>query len=348
VHLAARYGHGAAVEVLVSVAAEPVAPQLNNAGVSPLYLAVMSGSIQAVRAITTTCPDVSSAGPSLQNALHAAVFQSSKMVDLLLEWRPSLAGEVDSDGGTPLHFASSDGDRAVVRTILRTGPPGTVYKKDNLGGLSALHVTARMGHHHVVKDMLEAYPDAAELRGGDGGTFVHAAVREKRSKVVSLAIGKPMLRGLLDAQDRDGNAPLHLAVAAGAPTVVEALLRKGKVRADVLNNDGLTPFDLAARSTSFLTMVSLVMTLAAFRAKLRPQRQDHAKPWSGRDVGRWIEKMSEPLTVVPVLIATSAFAAGFNLRGVTATTARRTSRAAQSSRPSCSWISSPWRRPWPR
>jgi len=237
------------------------------------------------------------------------------MVDLLLEWRPSLAGEVDSDGGTPLHFASSDGDRAVVRTILRAGPPGTVYKKDNLGGLSALHVTARMGHHHVVKDMLEAYPDAAELRGGDGGTFVHAAVREKRSKVVSLAIGKPMLRGLLDAQDRDGNAPLHLAVAAGAPTVVEALLRKGKVRADVLNNDGLTPFDLAARSTSFLTMVSLVMTLAAFRAKLRPQRQDHAKPWSGRDVGRWIEKMSEPLTVVAVLIATSAFAAGFNLPG---------------------------------
>ena len=76
-HLAARHGHGAAVEILVSVAAEPAAAELNNVGVSPLYLAVMSGSIQAVRAITTTCPDVSSAGPSLQNALHAAVFQSS-------------------------------------------------------------------------------------------------------------------------------------------------------------------------------------------------------------------------------------------------------------------------------
>jgi len=103
-----------------------------------------------------------------------------------------------------------------------------------------------MGYRRVVEDMLEAYPDAAELRGGDGGTFVHAAAREKRSKVVALAIKKPMLRGLLDAQDRDGNTPLHLAVAAGAPAVAEALLRKGKVRADVLNNAGLTPFDLAA------------------------------------------------------------------------------------------------------
>jgi len=38
---------------------------------------VMSGSVQAVRAITSTCRDASSAGPSSQNALHAAVFQSS-------------------------------------------------------------------------------------------------------------------------------------------------------------------------------------------------------------------------------------------------------------------------------
>ena len=75
-HLAARHGHGATVEVLVSAAAEPAA-ELNNAGVSPLYLAVISGSVPAVRAIITKCKDASSAGPSSQNALHAAVFQGS-------------------------------------------------------------------------------------------------------------------------------------------------------------------------------------------------------------------------------------------------------------------------------
>ena len=58
----------------------------------------------------------------------------AEMVDLLLEWRPALAGEVDSGGGTPLHFASSDGDRAIVRAILRAGPPGTVYKIEELPG----------------------------------------------------------------------------------------------------------------------------------------------------------------------------------------------------------------------
>lgn len=73
-HLAARHDHGAAVEALVSTRAS--ASELNKAGVSPLYLVVMSMSVAAVRAIIITNEDTPSAGPSSQNALHAAVFQS--------------------------------------------------------------------------------------------------------------------------------------------------------------------------------------------------------------------------------------------------------------------------------
>ena len=94
-------------------------------------------------------------------------------------------------------------------------------------------------------------------------------------------------RGLLDAQDRDGNTPLHLAMAAGSTGVVEALLRKGKVRADVLNNDGHTAFDLAAGSAAgFFATISLVVALVAYGARLRPQSQDQleqpAATWCGR------------------------------------------------------------------
>jgi len=68
------------------------------------------------------------------------------MVDVLLEWSPALADQVDSSGSSPLHFASSAGDRSIVHAILRAAPPTTVYRKDT-AGLSALHVAARMGHH---------------------------------------------------------------------------------------------------------------------------------------------------------------------------------------------------------
>jgi ankyrin repeat protein len=73
-HLAARHGHGATVEALV--AAHAKVTELNKVGVSSLYLAVMSRSVPAVRAIVTTCSDASAVGPSSQNALHAAVFRS--------------------------------------------------------------------------------------------------------------------------------------------------------------------------------------------------------------------------------------------------------------------------------
>ena len=126
----------------------------------------------------------------------------------------------------------------------------------------------------------------------------------------SVVIKSRTLRGLLlDAQDRNGNTALHLAVAAGAPAVVEALLQKGEARTDVLNSDGDTAFDLAAASTSSFTMVRLVVTL------VRPQRQDQLAPLSGHDVVQGIERTSDSLAVVAVLIATSALAAGFNVPG---------------------------------
>jgi hypothetical protein len=237
------------------------------------------------------------------------------MVDLLLKWRPSLVDQVDCNGSTPVHFAASDGNSAIVQAILRATPPRTLYKKDS-AGLSALHVAARMGHSDIVADIVNSCLDAAEVRDNKGWTFVHTAASEKRSQVVSLAIRNPFVRGLLDTQGKDGNTPLHLAVAAGAPGIVEELLRKGEVRADVLNNGGHTAFDLTEGSTNFFTLVSLVVTLVAYGATLGPQRQDHLKGWSGSGAARQgIEKTSDSLAVVAVLIATSALAAGFNLPG---------------------------------
>ncbi|KAK3120117.1 hypothetical protein QOZ80_9AG0681930 [Eleusine coracana subsp. coracana] len=106
-HVAARHGHGAAVEMLMKLGSE-MASELNGAGMSPLYLAVMSRSVQAVEAIVGY-KDASAAGPTSQNALHAAVLQSAELVSLILRWRPELATDLDANKSSPLHYASSDG-----------------------------------------------------------------------------------------------------------------------------------------------------------------------------------------------------------------------------------------------
>lgn len=313
-HLVARQGHRAAVNAVVD-AAPGVAYEANSAGMSPLYLAVMSGSEPAAKAIMTRCSHASAVGPGSQNALHAAVFQGSEMVQLLMRWRPSLADQVDDDNNSsPLHFASSDGDPYVVRAILRLAAPSTVYRKDSEGH-SALHVAARMGHAIVVEMLMTKHLDAAELRDHHGRTFLHSAAMRGHSKVVLLAIKSWKLGRLLNAQDKDGNTPLHLAVEAGAFAVVDCLMSRGKVRPDVINNQGFTPYDLAVKSTSAFKATSLVATFIALGAQSRPQRQDHLEPWSGGDIGQEIEKMSDGLAVVAVLIATVAFGAAFNVPG---------------------------------
>ncbi|KAE8818734.1 ankyrin repeat-containing protein [Hordeum vulgare] len=121
--------------------------------------------------------------------------------------------------------------------------------------------------------------------------------------------------GLLNTQDGDGNTPLHLAVAAREPTIAEALLWTGVVRADVMNNDGHTPLDLAAKSSSFYSMVSLVVTLTALGAQFRPQRPDRVQQWDNRNITKWIKETSNSLAVVAVLVAGVAFTAANNLPG---------------------------------
>uniref|UniRef100_A0A8I6Y8S0 PGG domain-containing protein n=1 Tax=Hordeum vulgare subsp. vulgare TaxID=112509 RepID=A0A8I6Y8S0_HORVV len=195
------------------------------------------------------------------------------MVRLLLEWKPcgpSLASQANGTGSTPLHFASSDGDLSIVSAILSAVPPSSVHVRDS-GGLSALHVAAGMDHVRVAEALMKACPDAAELRDDRGGTFVHAAARGDHLMVVSLAINKPSLRGILNTQDEDGN--------------------------------------------TFFSMVSLVATLAAFGAQPRPQRREHVQQWNHHDMTKVIEKTSDSLAVIAVLVAGIAFTAANNIPG---------------------------------
>ncbi|KAJ1276867.1 hypothetical protein BS78_05G249000 [Paspalum vaginatum] len=310
-HLAARHGHGEAVEVLVKLAPE-LAADVNGAGVSPLYLGVMSGSVRAVKAIVG-CGNASAAGPMSQNALHAAVLQGSEMVSLLLGWRPALATDVDTNQSSPLHFASSDGDCSIIEEIL-THAPHSAYMQDR-DGLSALHAAALMGNGPAVKLLLKFCPGTADIRDNHGRSFLHAASLRGQSSVVSHVTKNPMLENILNKQDREGNTALHLAVQAGEYNVVSKLLSSGKVQVHIMNNEGHTPYDLIENTTAFFSMVRLVVNLYVYGAQFRPQRQDHIKEWAGQDIVKWRVGTSKNLAIVSTLVATVAFSAAFNVPG---------------------------------
>ncbi|WVZ49679.1 hypothetical protein U9M48_001016 [Paspalum notatum var. saurae] len=311
-HLAARHGHGEAVEVLIMLAPE-LAEVVNGAGVSPLYLAVMSGSVRAVQTIVG-CANASAAGPMSQNALHAAVFKGSEMVSLLLGWRTAIATDVDRNQSSPLHFAASEGDCSIIQEIL-TRAPHSAYMQDS-DGLSALHAAALMGNGPAVKLLLKFCPGTADIRDKHGKSFLHAASLRGHSSIVSLVTKNRMLKNILNKQDREGNTALHLAVQAGEYKVVSKLLSSGKVHVHIMNNAGHTPSDLIENSTGgFYSMARLVVNLYVHGAQFRPQRQDNIKEWAGQDTVKWRAATSKNLAIVSTLVATVAFSAAFNVPG---------------------------------
>ncbi|KAF7067230.1 hypothetical protein CFC21_073145 [Triticum aestivum] len=238
-------------------------------GVSPLYLAILLGkSTIALILYHMSRGNLSHSGADGQNALHVAVLRDRVMVEFLVHWNRSLTAQVDKDGSTPLHFASS----VYFRTgsdlrfmFLRTLPwcrfvwipwgkkihdlvfnanPAALYQADK-DGYFPIHVAASVGLKDVVQFFFNDYPDSAGLCDAKGRTFLHVAVDKEEFDIVSYVCRTPSLAWILNMQDNDGNTALHLAIEARNFKIFCALFGSRRVCLNRINNQGETLRDLA-------------------------------------------------------------------------------------------------------
>ncbi|KAJ4801934.1 Ankyrin repeat family protein-like [Rhynchospora pubera] len=321
-HEAARHGHEDVVQVLMAVA-PALSAEVNNAFMSPLYLAVFRKSIGVVKALLEYS-HLSSIGPNQQNALHAAVLVSQEITSMLLDWKSELAYGKDASGSTPLHYAASNGDITVVRNILNKAPL-TVYIRDQEGS-SPLHAASRMHHYSVISSIIDHCPDSFELRDNQGRNFLHIVAQHVGTEthnrqglknlnlIIKLVSQRPDLKSLVNERDNEGNTPLHFASMKGFSEVLSHLLKACKADTTQMNNDGKTALDNAISLSSFSLMAGTTVTLSAYGAKFSPQRQDKLKNWKD-EATKWIDRTSTNLIIVSVLIATIAFSAAFNVPG---------------------------------
>ena len=100
---------------------------------------------------------------------------------------------------------------------------------------------AKAGNDALVVEMLQAYR-GQDSEGDRGGTALIWAAYYSDA---------PLLKILLDrgrdvnAQDADGDTPLHQALGVGRTDIVNALLQKG-ANVNIANKEGWTPLMLAA------------------------------------------------------------------------------------------------------
>ncbi|KAI1839511.1 hypothetical protein JX266_014277, partial [Neoarthrinium moseri] len=156
-HLAASLGHLDICRVLVANGHEDPTPALNENHQTALMLAAAAGHTEVVHFLSETNP---SSIPRRDIRGRDAVMEASlgghdTVLQILLTFAPNGAAAAvqasDVDGNTSLHFASSNGNLLVLRTLLAAGADA---EKRNIWSWKAVAYSATVQAEVYLKNLV--------------------------------------------------------------------------------------------------------------------------------------------------------------------------------------------------
>ncbi|XP_078577354.1 nuclear factor NF-kappa-B p105 subunit-like [Branchiostoma floridae x Branchiostoma japonicum] len=260
------------VRMLLAVQRHLTAVQ-DDEGDTSLHLAIIHSNplvVQNLLHVTLTLPDarvINQYNHLRQTPLHLAVItQQPQVADLLVRcganpWLP------DRHGNSAVHLAAKAGDEKSLQAILRNIPaqaPGVANTPDinahNFEGFTPVHLAVMASNLGALKELVMAKVDVNVPDGKSGRTALHHAVENENLAITGYLILEAGAD--VDAQNFDGNSPLHVAsgrgmlgmaallMAAGADPGLENYEAKDEEEegqgSEVAEAKGQTPLDLAA------------------------------------------------------------------------------------------------------
>jgi ankyrin repeat protein len=170
--------------------------------------------------------------------------------------------------------------------------------------LEQLHSSIRQGDRRVFEDILRHATEVCLLvNQGDqyGRTALHLAALALRSDMVESLLSKG---AVVNAQDDDGETPLHLAESF---TITEILLTKGRANPNIPNVDGICAIHLAVQRRDINSLRVLILNGASVNSadNIRWFTALHLVALPARNV--WDEKPSEDLRLRIAQLLTGSF-----------------------------------------
>ncbi|MCL7045549.1 hypothetical protein MKW94_004326, partial [Papaver nudicaule] len=204
----------------------------NDAGETPLYLAVRYAPFSEIKYILDKSPSQAHGAPGGRTVLHISVrINRLAVTEELLLKKPHIVKEVDRDGRSALHYAALLYRSCAFENILDVDSSvGYLRDKD---GMTALHYVA--GNYYNLRSMdiffykmkemneklSECCPDCWEIRDNKGRNFLHIAAENRKVQFFTYIFqGMPssptndlMVMHLLNQRENNGKTPCDLLLS---------------------------------------------------------------------------------------------------------------------------------------
>lgn len=274
-----------------------------------------------------------------QTPLHtASMLGHLNFAKELLNQKPELAAELDSNGCSPLHLAAAKGHVDIVKELLSADSEVGFVR--NLDGRTALHVAVIKGRAVAATELVRVVPELIRVLTDRGETCLHLCVKYNRVEMLqNLAEAMNKLDGdLVNWKDCDGNSTLHIAVANKQIEIINSLLELNGLEMNALNKNGLTALDILNQSPRDLRDMEIHNSLQKAGASSVKDLHLITEDWIPEKVRQntirlsslqsnakkrvvkpkhtdWLGRRRSALMVVASLIATVAFQAGLTPPG---------------------------------
>ncbi|XP_074552283.1 caskin-1 isoform X3 [Halichoeres trimaculatus] len=158
---------------------------------------------------------------------HASLNGNLELITLLLESQAAVDIR-DQKGMRPLHYAAWQGKAEPMKMLLKSG--SSVNGQSDEGQIP-LHLAAQHGHYDV-SEMLLQHQSNPCIVDNAGKTPLDLACEFGRVGVVQLLLSSNMCAALLepkkgDTHDPNGTSPLHLAAKNGHIDIIRLLIQAG-------------------------------------------------------------------------------------------------------------------------
>ncbi|GFO31055.1 ankyrin repeat domain-containing protein [Plakobranchus ocellatus] len=130
----------------------------------------------------------------------------------------------DGEGRRAIHHAASNGNVECARLLLKAG---AISNCADLQGKTPLHLACLMGHTDIVHLLVRQCAHINSCRTQTGENAVHVTAAAGHLSVMEVLMDNGGDAGLVTHQSKGGETPLHKAVGADKPQMVELLCNHG-------------------------------------------------------------------------------------------------------------------------